>query len=534
MIILNPKTSETNVDLASLVWPLYNTKKISLFVRDSGGTKYEIKPGERIVLPKQVEFLRAMDMYDAVLYGGSMGSGKSWILRWACVKFLLDRAAEGHMNVRVGLFCSTYKAIEDRHLKEIERHFPKWLGYFHGKSNEYRLYPEYGGGIIQFRNLDDPDKYKSVEFAMAAIDEVTEIEESEYDFLATRLRWPGIEHSPILCATNPTGVGAAWVRRRFVDPDKRDKPRKNPETGYVSKGHYFIQALPIDNPTLPAQYLDALYKKPPKLRDAYFYGHWDVFEGQFYDLVPDVHLVRRFEMPKEWNSFLAVDQGYAHPCAAIAARVDFDGTLWVGMDYSAVRRSPLQNKEGIAHRIAQTGFELDKFLVAVGDPSMWKTDGSLEGNRTPGEIYNAEDEIGSFRLLKANNDRIAGWQALLEGFHYEQEEDRDRDGNVVTRLKKKPKIRIFDDLHFLWSSIRKLQHDDRRPEDVKKTTGEYPPGEGDDESDALRYLYMAAGRSDYVPPESSYGAGYNSPRAEGAYERIYEQTVYGRASIWAV
>jgi hypothetical protein len=523
LIILNPKPESGNVDLVSLIWPRFNASKKSVFLRDSSASQYEIKPGERLILPKQVEFLRAMDLYDAVLYGGSMGSGKSHILRWSCIKFLLDRATEDHVGVRVGLFCSTYKAIEDRHLKEIERSFPKWLGYYHGKANEFRLYPEFGSGIIQFRNLDDPDKYKSVEFAMAAIDEVTEIEEAEYDFLATRLRWPGIEHSPILCATNPTGRGAAWVRRRFVDSKTRDKAKLNPETGYVSKGNYFIQALPTDNPTLPAQYLDALYKKPPKLRDAYFYGHWDVFEGQFYDLVESVHLVKRFEMPREWSSFLSVDQGYAHPCAAIAARVDFEGTLWVGMDYSAVRLSPLQNKHGIAHRIAQTGFDLTEFLVAVGDPSMWKSDGSFERNRTPGEIYNAsDDEIGSFQLLKANNDRIAGWQALLEGFNYEQEDDRDRNGNLIQRLKKKPKIRIFDDCHFLWSSLRKLQHDDRNPEDVRKTTGEYPSGEGDDESDALRYLYMAAGRSEYTAPESMHDKIF-SPRAD--ILDIYEQTV---------
>jgi hypothetical protein len=50
------------------------------------------------------------------------------------------------------------------------------------------LKPEYGSGIISFRNLDEISKYKSSEFAAIAVDELTQDPEEIFNFLRTRLR----------------------------------------------------------------------------------------------------------------------------------------------------------------------------------------------------------------------------------------------------------------------------------------------------------------------------------------------------------
>src|SRR3990167_721219 len=132
--------------------------------RPSGGIdliKDVIKP-----LPKQVTLFNAMFEYLRVLYGGARGGGKSYSLRWAAVLFVWRCFVElGLKNVRVGIFCETYRDLNDRHLVETRSSFPEWLGSYHSERREFTLSDAFGGGVIAFRNLDDPSKYKSVQFA---------------------------------------------------------------------------------------------------------------------------------------------------------------------------------------------------------------------------------------------------------------------------------------------------------------------------------------------------------------------------------
>jgi hypothetical protein len=104
--------------------------------------------------PRQKEFMRAVVRHRYVLFGGAMGGGKSYILRWTLVWLLTRWAAMGHRNVRVGLFCEDYPALKERQLSKVEIEFPEWLGKMRTADHEYRLNPEFGSGTIAFRNLD--------------------------------------------------------------------------------------------------------------------------------------------------------------------------------------------------------------------------------------------------------------------------------------------------------------------------------------------------------------------------------------------
>lgn len=220
--------------------------------------------------PKQMEALLASKRFKFTLFGGSVGSGKSRWLRWMCVYWLMEYYARYNIKgIRAGLFCEDYPSLNDRHLSKVKFEFPQWLGKFNEAKHEFTLAPEYGSGIIAFRNLDDPAKYLSVEFAVIAIDEINRNPKTTFDMLRSRHRWPGIKDVRFIAGCNP--LGEAWVKnmwvKRMFSPDEKEQYE-----------FVFVPALPTDNPYLPAEYYKSLESLPENQRRAYLEGNWDAFD----------------------------------------------------------------------------------------------------------------------------------------------------------------------------------------------------------------------------------------------------------------
>ncbi len=220
--------------------------------------------------PKQLEAQLASKRFKFVLFGGSAGSGKSWWLRWMMVYWLMKLFAKYNIKgVRAGLFCEDYPSLNDRHLTKIKYEFPEWLGTYNESKREYTLAPEYGSGIIAFRNLDDPQKYLSVEFAVMGVDEINRNPKSVFDMLRSRLRWPGIPDVKFLAGCNP--LGEAWVKNIWVK--RLFPPEEKEQYEFV-----YVPALPTDNHHLPAEYYKGLESLPEAQRKAYLEGNWDAFD----------------------------------------------------------------------------------------------------------------------------------------------------------------------------------------------------------------------------------------------------------------
>lgn len=220
--------------------------------------------------PKQQEALNAAKRFKYTLFGGSVGSGKSYWIRWSVVWFLADYFQRyGITGVRAGIFCEDYPSLNDRHLTKVRFEFPKWLGNYNESKHEFTLCPALGSGIIAFRNLDDPSKYLSVEFAVIAIDEVNRNPKTTFDMLRTRHRWPGIKDVRFIAACNP--LGEAWVKNMWVK--RLFPPEEKEQYEFV-----FVPALPTDNPHLDASYYKTLENQPEHMRKAYLEGNWDAFD----------------------------------------------------------------------------------------------------------------------------------------------------------------------------------------------------------------------------------------------------------------
>lgn len=451
--------------------------------------------------PRQSDFLNAVNAHRFILYGGAAGGGKSYILRWVMVALLMWWAGKGIKNARVGLFCEDYPALKDRHLSKVRLEFPGWLGKLHEQDREFRLNPEWGGGIIAFRNLDDPSKYQSSEFAAIAVDELTKNSFDTFNYLRFRLRWPGIEDPKFLAATNPGGAGHAWVKQLWLD---RDFPK---ELTKLAPSFAYVPARADDNPHLSQQYYDDLASLPEGMRRAYLDGDWDIFAGQaFTEWRKDVHVIEPFDIPKDWARYRAMDWGYAKPYSVHWGAVSPDGITyiyrelygWGGQPNTGTR----ENASSVAERIKKIEYDAGQALGlpsepiwrAVLDPACWSKDGH-DGPSIAETFTNYNIVFG-----KADNDRKQGKMRIHEALKL------DRNG--------RPSLYVFDNCRHLIRTIPALPVKANDPEDVDTDAEDHA-------YDDFRYLVMARPQpSDPIeePEDMSIQA-----RAQRHIESLFEQ-----------
>ena len=442
--------------------------------------------------PRQQQFLDAADQYEYTLFGGAAGPGKSYALRWWLLSLLLRwYAALGLRGVRVGLFCEDYPSLKDRHLDKVKVEFPSWMGTLHETTHEFRLHPEYGGGVLAFRNLDRPAKYQSVEFAAIGVDELTLNPRETFDVLRARKRWPGIDFSPFGAGTNPGGIGHYWVKKLWIDRDftGTDDEELDPST------FHFVPARADDNPALPKSYYATLNSLPPTLRKAFADGDWNIFVGQFFKEWRDGHhTCAPFPIPATWTTRrISVDFGYGAPFSCHFYARDED--LWAKerihrwYAYREFYGPGIRDDEQAAMIAAGIRADLEAAhprhplqITAFGDPSMFSK--KPMQNVSVAEVY----AKAGVKLNPANNERVIGWQRVRAYFA----DQRD----------KRPAVIFFDTCRKAITTIPACVHDKLNVEDVD-TDGE------DHAADELRYFCMAAGPIDLRKPRDNRPTNVN-------------------------
>jgi phage terminase large subunit len=433
----------------------------------------------KIVKPtvRQFECLAALQMFRFVLYGGAMGGGKSYLLRWWCViQCIYYFGRYGVRNVRVGLFSEDYPTLVDRQISKIKWEFPAWLGKIAESRTEgfnFKLADNLGGGVIAFRNLDDPSKYNSAEFAAIAVEELTKNKEAVFHELRKRMRWPGIpdEDTRFLGATNPGGPGHAWVKRFWLDSDLPA------EMASIAGQFKYVQSKAQDNPHLSSGYYESLLTLPSEMAKAYAEGDWDLFAGQYFkEWRKDVHVCEPFEIPWFWKIERAGDWGEAKPCAHLWIATNPEGQKYVvGEVYGA--NLSIEKQAELIH-----AFEAGKKVVSNGvlDAACWDTTGRAQS---------IADQFADYKVrwlpsAKGPGSRVAGWRVLRKLLAF----DRDESGKVT----RQPKLKVFATCKHLIRTLPSLEHDENKPEDLN-SDGE------DHAADALRYHLMTPANAPEVP-----------------------------------
>ena len=398
---------------------------------------------------RQKEFFASRARFTA--YGGARGGGKSWALRHKLVGMCLRYAGLSCLLVR-----RTLPELKSNHVIPFLREYDGMISY--SESEKAILFPNGSRIALGYCAMDrDALRYQGQEYDVIAIDEATQLSEFRFSILKACLR--GSNHFPrrMYLTCNPGGIGHSWVKRLFVDRDFR--------SGEDPRQYKFIPALVYDNPTLTAadpEYVRSLESLPPRLRDAWLYGKWDVFEGQFFpEFDRSIHVTHHSLIPKELKKFIAFDYGF-DMLAALLIGVDGNQNVWVirelcksGLTLSAAARQIEELTRG------------EKSEFAVCSPDLWnrRQDSGLSG----AEIMQRAAALPPMR--PADDRRVAGWRVLRE---------------YLSPASDHPFIRISSECKELIECLPALLCDPNRIEDA---SGE--PHRITHAPEALRYALMS-------------------------------------------
>lgn len=357
-----------------------------------------------------------------ILYGGAAGGGKSYFLRWCAIGLAMYYYAKyGVERVPIGLFSEDYPTLRDRQITKIVREMPDWLGTLRETQRDglaYYLAPKYGGGVIMFRNLDDPRKYASVEFASILVEELTKNDETTFEDLRTRLRFPGIEDRKFIGATNPGSIGHEWVKRMWITRDFEPSDLE-PER------YFFIPATVHDNKHNPADYILQLQSiKDPMKRAALLDGSWDSFEGQYFPEWRN-HLHKTLPFFPSYPALLVggMDWGRSsrpsHKTAFYFAIDVIEKVFYNDISFHRCKtmlevagkeKTPKEWSIEIKKRLREFGLTLENLAWVRADPAMFAK--LQDMSMSIADQFIEEDPRWAAILQPANNDRIAGWEQL--------------------------------------------------------------------------------------------------------------------------
>jgi phage terminase large subunit len=441
---------------------------------------------------KQKLFLTARTKH--IGFGGARGGGKSWSVRTKA-KLLALRFA----GIRILIVRRTYPELINNHINILRKELLGIAKY----NDKDKVLKFSNGSTINFAYCDndkDLDRLQGVEYDVIFLDEATQLSEYQMKTITACLR--GVNDFPkrVYYTCNPGGQGHGYIKRIFID--------KRYEDGEIPEDYSFIQSLATDNKVLmesQPDYVKQLEALPAKVRDAWLYGRWDIYEGQFFEEfreTPDIalceeagvspeeamkqrrytHVIEPFEIPRYWTIMCSYDFGYRRPWAMTYYACDPDGTLyyfleaygWNGNPNEGNKMTPDEQFKYISDLERQHPLLKGRKIVErVADPAIW--------DASRGESVAETAARYGIHFTPGDNARINGWVMVRYYLQF------DENGY--------PRMYFFDTCKNAIRTIPLMMFSDTKPEDLESDKSE------DHICDTIRYMAMSRPIKPIVPAE---------------------------------
>lgn len=288
------------------------------------------------VLEKQKQVIAAIRNRVAkeILYGGAMGSGKSYL-----IAMIATSLARQHPGVHIGVFRKNRTTLKRTTLESFFEYLNN-AGAVEGRDytfngSELVITFKHGKGLplskVMFMELDGSkdrnyNKVRSLNLTCAFIDEVNECEREGWLALLARVgrkNTDGYKRKIPAFLMGTCNPDVNWVKDDFYTPHKK---------GTLPPYRMFIPALPSDNPKLPPEYIAQLETMPEQYKQLYLYGNWDYSDDDM-SLFKHLHIDRG---SVDMISPLLMSDGFLDPSKRYigcdVAREGRDKTVFALMD----------------------------------------------------------------------------------------------------------------------------------------------------------------------------------------------------------
>ncbi len=253
-----------------------------------------------------------------IIISGPAETGKSLAclhkidaLAWKYPKAHIAMIRKTRQSMDASILKSYQDNVKHESISTYGGHKPYWFDY----PNNSR---------IVIGGMDNPNKILSAEYDVIYVNQAEELTIDDWEKLLTRAtgRAGHMPYAQVIGDCNP-GPNSHWILQRkqiqpvaFLESRHEDNPTLfNPETKEITKQGKRTLAV-----------LDSLSGiRYQRLR----LGKWVSAEGQIYDKYDTaIHLIDRFDIPKDWRRIRVIDFGLIHPFVCQWWAIDGDGRMY--------------------------------------------------------------------------------------------------------------------------------------------------------------------------------------------------------------
>ena len=207
-------------------------------------------------------------------------------------------------------------------------------------------------------------------------------------------------------------------------------------------------------------------------------GNWGIEGGQYFrEWRESIHVIKPFEIPREWIKFRAADWGIARPSACLWFAIDYDNNLYAYREFYSYGGKPNvgtgETAKQLGEHIAALESRNEKVIYGVLDNAC--------SNRTGVTGPTIKEEINSVLIKNQLMPFGDSSKGRIEGANQFKQR---LIGNKLADGTYKPAIYFFSNCIHSIRTIPMLAHDKRDPE-------KYDTGGEDHCADAICYACLS-------------------------------------------